>query len=71
MAGAKTDALYGTLVLMVLKTLAGRCTATASRRIEQISGDALNQGTLSPALLRIEQEGWIRPRGTSPRRAGA
>lgn len=39
-----------------------------ARRLEQISGDALtlNQGTLYPALLRLEQEGWISSKwGTS------
>ena len=62
----RTDVLYGTLALMVLKTLdtLGPLHGYGiARRIEQISGDqlALNQGTLYPALLRLEQEGWIAP----------
>ena len=55
---------YGTLDLMVLKTLDGMGPLHGygiARRIEQISNDVLqlNQGTLYPALLRMEQEGWI------------
>ena len=61
----KNDVLQGTLALMVLKTLEsmgrlhGYCIA---RRIEQISGDRLivQYGTLYPALLKLEQEGYIR-----------
>jgi transcriptional regulator len=64
---AKTDVLYGTLAMLVLKTLdaMGPLHGYAiARRIEQISGDqlALNQGTLYPALLRLEQERWITPK---------
>jgi len=60
----KTDVLQGTLALMVLKTLdlLGPLHGYGiARRIEQISGDALrvNQGTLYPVLLRLEQEGSI------------
>jgi PadR family transcriptional regulator, regulatory protein PadR len=60
----KTDVLQGTLALMVLKTLdvLGPLHGYAiARRIEQISGDllTLNQGTLYPVLLRLEQEGSI------------
>jgi transcriptional regulator len=63
----KSDVLHGTLALMVLKTLdaMGPLHGYAiARRIEQISADqlALNQGTLYPALLRLEQEGWIVPK---------
>jgi transcriptional regulator len=59
-----TDVRQGTLALMVLKTLdvLGPIHGYAiARRIEQISGDqlALNQGTLYPALLKLEQMGWI------------
>jgi transcriptional regulator len=55
---------YGTLDLMVLKTLAsmGRLHGFGiARRIEQIADGAfaLNQGTIYPALLRLEQKGWI------------
>src|SRR5579862_3806803 len=61
---AKTDVLQGTLALMVLKTLdvLGPLHGYAiARRIEQISGDqlTLNQGTLYPVLLKLEQEGSI------------
>ncbi len=61
----KTDVRQGTLALMVLKTLdvLGPLHGYGiARRIEQISGDllAVNQGTLYPVLLRLEQEGAIR-----------
>ena len=60
----KPDVLQGTLALMVLKTLdvLGPLHGYGiARRIEQISGDLLtvNQGTLYPVLLRLEQEGSI------------
>ena len=60
----KADVLQGTLALMVLKTLdvLGPLHGYGiARRIEQISGDALtvNQGTLYPVLLKLEQEGSI------------
>jgi len=60
----KTDVLQGTLALMVLKTLdvLGPLHGSGiARRIEQISGDLLtvNQGTLYPVLLKLEQEGSI------------
>jgi len=60
----KTDVLPGTLALMVLKTLnvLGPLHGFGiARRIEQISGDllAVNQGTLYPVLLKLEQEGAI------------
>ena len=60
----KTDVQQGTLALMVLKTLdvLGPLHGYGiARRIEQISGDLLsvNQGTLYPVLLRLEQEGAI------------
>jgi len=60
----KADVLRGTLVLMVLRILEvlGPLHGYAvARRIEQISGNLLqlNQGTLYPALLHMEQEGWI------------
>jgi transcriptional regulator len=55
---------YGTLDLMVLRTLQamGRLHGYAiARRIEQVAQGslALNQGTIYPALLRLEQKGWI------------
>jgi PadR family transcriptional regulator PadR len=60
----KTDVLQGTLALMALKTLdvLGPLHGYGiARRIEQISGDilAVNQGTLYPVLLKLEQEGAI------------
>ena len=60
----KTDVKQGTLALMVLKTLdiLGPLHGYGiARRIEQISGDLLsvNQGTLYPLLLKLEQEGSI------------
>ena len=60
----KTDVLQGTLALMALKTLdvLGPLHGYGiARRIEQISGELLtvNQGTLYPVLLKLEQEGAI------------
>ena len=60
----KRDVQQGTLALMVLKTLdvLGPLHGYGiARRIEQISGDllAVNQGTLYPVLLKLEQEGAI------------
>lgn len=60
----KKDVLQGTLALMVLKTLdvlGPMHGYRIARRIEQISGDllAVNQGTLYPVLLKLEQEGAI------------
>lgn len=60
----KSDVPQGTLSLMVLRTLdmLGPLHGYAiARRIEQISGDLLsvNQGTLYPVLLKLEQEGCI------------
>ena len=60
----RTDVQQGTLALMVLKTLQvlGPLHGYGiARRIEQISGDLLsvNQGTLYPVLLRLEQEGAV------------
>ena len=60
----KTDVQQGTLALMVLKTLdlLGPLHGYGiARRIEQISGDLLsvNQGTIYPVLLKLEQEGSI------------
>ena len=65
MAADKTDVLQGTLALMILKTLdtLGPLHGYGiARRIEQTSGDELrlNQGTLYPALVRLEQQGWIK-----------
>jgi len=62
---SKTDLLQGTLDLMILQALAtmGRQHGWGlARRLEQVSDDALflNQGTIYPALVRLEQQGWIR-----------
>jgi transcriptional regulator len=62
--GPKADVLQGTLDLMVLKTLEGLGPMHGygiARRIEQVSENLLhlNQGTLYPALLRLQQKGWI------------
>ena len=63
--GDKTDVWQGTLALMILKTLDSMGPLHGygvARRIEQTSGDLLsvNYGTLYPALLKLEQEGYIR-----------
>src|SRR5215475_10156815 len=60
----KNEVLPGTLNLMVLKTLSTLGPLHGygiARRIEQISGDRLqlNQGTIYPGLLNLEQMGWI------------
>ena len=71
MGEAKTDVLQGTLDLMVLKTLETLGPLHGygiARRIEQVSENLLqlNQGTLYPALLRLQQRGWIKSEwGTS------
>ena len=62
--GEKTDIWQGTLALMVLKTLETLGPLHGygiGRRIEQTSGNklSLNYGTLYPALLKLEQEGYI------------
>ena len=64
MGQPKSDVLQGTLDLMILKTLdtLGAMHGWGiAQRIRQVSGDLLqlNQGTLYPALLRVEQKGWI------------
>jgi len=65
MGNDKADVLRGTLDLIVLKTLESMDTLHGygiARRIEQVSdnGLSLNQGTIYPALLRLEQRGWIK-----------
>ena len=84
----KDEVLPGTLNLMVLKTLEmlGPLHGYGiARRIEQINGHLihLNQGTIYPALLHLEQAGWTVPSGAcqktiaelnitrSPERAGS
>ena len=71
MSPAPSEVPYGTLDLMVLKTLdtLGPLNGYAiARRIEQMAEGslALNQGTIYPALLRLLQKGWITSKwGTS------
>jgi PadR family transcriptional regulator PadR len=71
MGDSKSDVLQGTLDLMVLKTLESMGPLHGygiARRIEQVSdiGLSLNQGTIYPALLRLQQRGWIKTEwGTS------
>ena len=65
MGNDRSDVLQGTLDLMVLKTLESMGTLHGygiARRIEQVSGNSLslNQGTIYPALLRLEQRGWVK-----------
>ena len=65
MRDAKADVMQGTLDLMVLKTLEALGPLHGygiARRIEQVSENLLqlNQGTLYPALLRLQQRGWIK-----------
>lgn len=71
MASTNSEVPYGTLDLMVLKTLAAMSPLHGygiARRIEQIAQGSLNlnQGTIYPALLRLEQKAWIKSEwGTS------
>jgi PadR family transcriptional regulator PadR len=67
MPGTHGEVLQGTLDLMVLKTLDSLGPLHGygiAQRIGQVSEDVLklNQGTLYPALLRLEQRGWISPK---------
>jgi PadR family transcriptional regulator PadR len=66
MGDARIDLPQGTLDLLILKTVAlGPMHGWAiSERIQQISGDVLQvqQGSLYPALHRLERRGWIKPR---------
>ncbi len=63
MSNVKADLLQGTLDLLILRTLSlGPMHGWGvSQRIQQISGEVLqvNQGSLYPALHRLEQQGWI------------
>jgi transcriptional regulator len=65
MSQSKTDVPYGTLDLLILKTLDSMGPLHGyrlARRIEQVSENLLqlNQGSIYPALVRLEQKGWIR-----------
>lgn len=60
----RNDVLYGSLGLLILKTLEAIGPLHGyrlARRLEQISGNqvTLNQGTLYPALVKLEDKGWI------------
>jgi transcriptional regulator len=59
----KSDLLQGTLDLLILRTLASGPMHGwgISQRLQQVSQDVLqvNQGSLYPALYRLEQQGWI------------
>lgn len=60
----RAELLQGTLDLLVLKTLASLGPLHGfgiARRIEQVAGDGvlLNQGTIYPALVRLEEQSWI------------
>lgn len=64
MSKDKPEVPYGTLDLLILRTLEtmGRLHGYAlARRIEQVSGESLqlSQGSIYPALIRLQQEGWI------------
>ncbi len=63
MAKTRNDLLQGTLDLLILKTLAlgAQHGWAISQRIQQMSEDALrvNQGSLYPALHRLEEQGWV------------
>lgn len=66
MRAPKSDLLQGTLDLLILKSLAAGALHgwAISRRIQQMSSDVLtvNQGSLYPALYRLEDRGWIAAR---------
>ena len=68
MSEPSTEVPYGTLDLLVLKTLEMMGPLNGyriARRIEQVSQNLLrlNQGSIYPALLRLQQKGWLRTRG--------
>ena len=65
MARTKNDILQGTLLLLVLKTLDSRGSMhgyAITSHIQEVSADMLRveEGSLYPALHRMEQEGWLR-----------
>ena len=65
MAGQKNDILQGTLTLLVLKTLASNKRMhgyAITTHVQHVSADLLRveEGSLYPALHRMEQEGWLR-----------
>ena len=65
MSTSKTEVPYGTLDLVILKTLdtmGAMHGYSIARRIEQVADNLLHmsQGSIYPALIRLEQQGWIR-----------
>jgi len=62
--GKPSDLIQGTLDLLIMKTIALQAMHgwRIAQRIQQVSGDVLQvqQGSLYPALHRLEQEGWIK-----------
>jgi transcriptional regulator len=65
MGGRKNDILQGTLALLVLRTLASHARMhgyAITAHIQQVSGELLRveEGSLYPALHRMEQQGWVR-----------
>jgi transcriptional regulator len=64
--GKPNDLVQGTLDLLILKTLRPSAMHgwAIAKRIQQLSGDVLQvqQGSLYPALHRLEQQGWIKAR---------
>ena len=69
-----TDLVQGTLDLLILKTISlePKHGWAIAKRIQQVSREALQvqQGSLYPALHRLEQQGWIEADGGRPRPAG-
>jgi transcriptional regulator len=65
--GKPSDLIQGTLDLLILKTVAlePKHGWAIAKRIQQVSNEVLqiNQGSLYPALHRLEQQGWLRARG--------
>jgi transcriptional regulator len=64
MSKEQSEIPHGTLDLLILKTLDTMGTMhgyAIARRIEQVAGDSLqlSQGSVYPALIRLQQEGWI------------
>jgi PadR family transcriptional regulator PadR len=65
MSNPKAEVPYGTLDLVILKTLdtmGAMHGYSIARRIEQVADNLLHmsQGSIYPALIRLEQQGWIR-----------
>jgi transcriptional regulator len=64
MSKQKAEVPYGTLDLLLLRTLETMGTMhgyALARRVEQVAGESLqlSQGSIYPALIRLEQEGWV------------